>query len=79
VDVTALTERDHVGDVIVGVIAVNVVKREHVLPPLSLGSIEPAFRRPPTDETRATPRVADGVSELVVAHVVRSSTISDAD
>ncbi|WP_167539328.1 hypothetical protein [Halorubrum coriense] len=78
-DVTTLTERDHVGDAIVGVITIEMMKREHVLPPLSLGSIKPAFRRPPTDETRTAPRVADGLSELVVAHVVRSSSISDGD
>jgi hypothetical protein len=41
VDVTTLTQRDHVGDAIVDVIAVEMMKREHILPPLPECGVEP--------------------------------------
>jgi hypothetical protein len=42
-DVTALTQRDHVGDAIVGVISVEMMERKLVLPPLAAGGVEPAI------------------------------------
>jgi hypothetical protein len=57
VDVTALTQRDHVFDAVIGVVAVDVMQREFVLTPLTTVCLKPFFGSPSADNTGLPPAV----------------------
>ncbi|AAV46482.1 unknown [Haloarcula marismortui ATCC 43049] len=67
-DMTALTQRDHVRDAIVGVVAVDVVQGGLVLASFALGGVAPLFRRAPAHEALTAPCIADCLPEVIIAH-----------
>jgi len=68
VDVTTLRQWDHIGDAIVGIVAVDMMQGECVLVPRSRRGIKPRFRKPDTDQTLIAPRSKHGLPEVAVAH-----------
>ncbi|MDB2276413.1 hypothetical protein PM085_19675 [Halorubrum ezzemoulense] len=59
VDVTALTQRDHVLDTLIRIVAVDVVKREFVLVARSGVSFKPLFYGSTADHALLAPTVED--------------------
>jgi hypothetical protein len=68
VDVTALTQRDHVLDAIVRVVAVDVVQRKFVLDSGPRISFKPFLWGSTADHTRVAPAVEDCLFEVCRFH-----------
>ncbi|WP_208613660.1 hypothetical protein [Halorubrum ezzemoulense] len=68
VDVTALTQRDHVLDTLIRIVAVDVVKREFVLVARSGVSFKPLFYGSTADHALLAPTVEDCLFKMFWSH-----------